>query len=91
MIEEFYFGTENHPLNPFKKCKDASEIYNLSRRIEIEMKSFLTRITILVSFDGQLRLKGSNIPQSILLKQHLGKQQEGSIEKHDFLIPYQHW
>ncbi|KAL4472607.1 hypothetical protein ABPG74_018556 [Tetrahymena malaccensis] len=91
MVEEFYYGTENRPKNPFRKCTSPEEIYNLSRRIAIEQKNFLSRICILVSHNGQLRIKGQNVPSSQLLSQHLGKQQEGAIEKHDFLIPFQHW
>jgi len=64
MVEEFYYGTETRPKNPFKKCTSPAEIYNLSRRISIEQKNFLQRICIIVSNNGNLRLKGTNVPQS---------------------------
>lgn len=90
LLRNSYFGSKRRPRNPFAKCLSPREIFNLNRRILIELKQTLNKICIIVNYDGSIRVKG-NIPSAKELKKHLVrvfKDPENPYFKHDFLIPY---
>jgi hypothetical protein len=62
MIDEIYFGDKKRVKNPFRKCANNKEIFDLHRRILVEKKNIINRILVLVDKDGLLRLRGTNIP-----------------------------
>ena len=57
-LVEHYYGTTSRPKNPFRNCKSPSEVFNLSRRISLEMSTKLKRIGVLCSESGEVLLKG---------------------------------
>ena len=87
MLEKTYFGSEKKIKNPFAKCKTPKEIFNLHRRILMEMKSIINRLVIILNYDGSVRLKGPT-PNTSLLKPHLQNlYKKISYQKHDFMVP----
>jgi len=85
-----YFGTKKKPRNPFSHCKTPKEIFNLNRRILIEVKQSLNKIVFMINYDGSVRLKG-NFPSLNQLKLYLTRQFKDPKEpflRHDYLIPY---
>jgi len=92
-----FYGTKKKPRNPFKNCKSNKEIFNLSRRIKIQIKSLLTRICIIVNYDASLRIRGENVPYSDTLKSLLHPEKTAKDDtkvgfyKHDYLIPVSYW
>lgn len=90
MLKNIYFGSKQKPRNPFSHCKSPKEIFNLNRRILIELKQNLNKILFLMNYDGSPRLKG-NVPRTNLVKPHLTqkyKDMDDPFAKHDYLIPY---
>lgn len=90
IVRNTYFGSKKKPKNPFSKCQSPKEIFNLHRRILMDIKQHLNKICILVNYDGSIRLKGS-IPNSNLIKPYLNqnyKDPDEPFTKLDFLIPY---
>lgn len=95
-IYEQFYGTSKRPRNPYKNCKTSTEIFNLSRRIKIQIKQFLTRICFIVDYDGSLRVKGENIPYSDTLTNILSN--KGNTDatkvgfyKHHYFVPVGYW
>jgi len=93
-----FFGTSKKPRNPFKGCKTNMEIFNLNRRIKMQIKQLLTRICFIVDYDGTLRLKGENIPHSETLKAQLSASEAKDDEntkvgfyKYHYFIPATYW
>ena len=95
LYEQFY-GTNKKPRNPFKNCKTNKDVFNLSRRIKMQIKSFLGRICMIVDYDATLRIKGENVPYSDTLKGLLidkSKDQENKVGfyKHHYLVSVAYW
>lgn len=58
IITEVYYGNRKHPKNPFRNCKSPKEIFNLSRRISLEINGKLKRIGAVCTESGEVLLKG---------------------------------
>jgi len=93
-----FYGTSKKPRNPFKNCKNNAEIYNLNRRIKMQISNSLTRILFIVDYEANLRVKGQNLTISETLKGIItpGLAQEVEQTKigfyrHNFLIPVSFW
>ena len=66
MLQTLYFGTQKKFKNPFKKCKNNKDIFDLHRRIQMEQKSFLNRMCIINTYNNDIRLKGNAAKSEIL-------------------------
>ena len=93
-----FYGTAKKPRNPFKNCKTNADIYNLNRRIRMQIAAFLTRITFIVDYEANLRVKGQNLSMSDTLKGIITPSQGQNMQetkigfyKHNFLIPVSFW
>lgn len=60
LIYGIYYGTEKRPRNPFKNSKSPKEVFNLSRKISLEIELFLRRLGVHCTADGDVLLKGEN-------------------------------
>lgn len=69
-----FFGTPEKPLDPFSKCKTPSDRFNLYRRIQNEIASFLSQVGFLIDYSGQPRLKNAPAPRN--LKKHVDFDEE---------------
>lgn len=58
ILTEVYYGTRKRPKNPFRNCKSPKEIFNLSRRISLEINGKLKRIGAVCTEAGEVLLKG---------------------------------
>ena len=90
MLKSSYYGTKKKPRNPFLHCKSPKEIFNLNRRILIELKQSLNKIVFMMNYDGSIRLKG-NVPSTNLIKPQMMqkyKDPNDQFAKHDYLIPF---
>lgn len=52
-----YFGNEKEPSNPFRKCNNAKEIFNLSRNIKFNMKMELSRYGLILLKNGEINIQ----------------------------------
>ena len=57
MIEEQYYGTKRNVKNVFKNQKTNQEVFNLGRRIQMEIKQTLNKVLVVVDYQGKLRIK----------------------------------
>ena len=90
LIRSSYFGNQKRPRNPFSHCKSPKEIFNLNRRILIELKQQMNKIMFMINTDGSVRLKG-NFPTVNQLKPALTRQFKDPSDpfiKHDFMVPF---
>lgn len=67
-IDKIFFGDKRTTFNPFKNCKNNLDIFNLHRKILLEKNQFYNKICFIISYNGNLRLKGENLPESQLIK-----------------------
>ena len=56
-INNNYFGNEKEPSNPFKKCNNAKDIFNLSRNIKFNMKMELSRYGLILLKNGEINIQ----------------------------------
>ncbi len=55
----------------------------------LEKNQFYNKICFIISYNGNLRLKGENLPESQLVKKFIKDQYEGpevSFKKQDFML-----
>lgn len=56
-----YFGDEKEPSNPFRKCNNAKDIFNLSRNIKFNMKMELSRFGLILLKNGEINIQYKEI------------------------------
>lgn len=56
-INNKYFGEEKEPSNPFRKCNNAKDIFNLSRNIKFNMKMELSRYGLILLKNGEINIQ----------------------------------
>ena len=56
-----YFGNEKEPSNPFRKCKNAKDIFNLSRNIKFNMKMESSRLGLILLKNGEINIQYKEI------------------------------
>ncbi|CAD8195726.1 unnamed protein product [Paramecium pentaurelia] len=90
-IDLQFFGTPKRPRNPFSKCKGPKDIFNLYRHIQNQQKLMLSRMCLIVSYNGEVRIQGT-LPECGDLKYHLEEQPENisqiGYRKYNYLLPF---
>lgn len=60
-INSKYFGDDKEPSNPFRKCNNAKDIFNLSRNIKFNMKMELSRYGLILLKNGEINIQYKEI------------------------------